>query len=301
MVAGTANSPSVAECALFAMLAQARENPEMHVKTATMTQRPLVIPLTAARAADRPRPAEPPFPPPPGSDRPRPDRARGPAPKSPVYVAIGPAQGPGSSSSWPWPEDPHHRQLPCAIADPQALRQGRWPSPRLAHRQQHPVDYGLIQGGLQGIGALPRSPTSPPTQTGLKHTDGAVSIARTAPGTATSDFFICIGHARPILDANPAAQTATIFDFAAFGRVVQGMDIGREDPGPARAQQAINPVMKDQILDPAGADHPRPARIPAPTGPDVTAPPAPPPPPASPPPAVSALRALFARHFFPPK
>jgi peptidyl-prolyl cis-trans isomerase A (cyclophilin A) len=139
-----------------------------------------------------------------------------------------------------------------------------------ASRAPGAVDYGLIQGGLQGIGALPPIAHEPTSQTGLKHTDGAVSIARTAPGTATSDFFICIGDA-PYLDANPAG-TGDNLGFAAFGRVVQGMDVAKKILALPTPGKAINPVMKGQILDP-----PVPItsarRIAAPTGPDVTAPP----------------------------
>jgi peptidyl-prolyl cis-trans isomerase A (cyclophilin A) len=139
-----------------------------------------------------------------------------------------------------------------------------------ASRAPGAVDYGLIQGGLQGIGALPPVAHEPTSQTGLKHTDGAVSIARTAPGTATSDFFICIGDA-PYLDANPAG-TGDNLGFAAFGRVAQGMDVAKKILALPTPGKAINPVMKGQILDP-----PVPItsvrRIPAPAGPDVTAPP----------------------------
>jgi peptidyl-prolyl cis-trans isomerase A (cyclophilin A) len=139
-----------------------------------------------------------------------------------------------------------------------------------ASRAPGAVDYGLIQGGLQGIGALPPVAHEPTSQTGLKHTDGAVSIARTAPGTATSDFFICIGDA-PYLDANPAG-TGDNLGFAAFGRVVQGMDVAKKILALPTPGKAINPVMKGQILDP-----PVPItsarRIAAPAGPDVTAPP----------------------------
>ncbi len=63
-------------------------------------------------------------------------------------------------------------------------------------------------------------------KTGLRHVDGAISMARSAPDSATSDFFICIG-AQPELDfggkRNPDGQ-----GFAAFGRVLEGMDVVRK-------------------------------------------------------------------------
>ena len=61
--------------------------------------------------------------------------------------------------------------------------------------------------------------------TGLRHVDGTVSMARSQPGTASSEFFICIGD-QPELDfggrRNPDGQ-----GFAAFGRVVAGQDVVR--------------------------------------------------------------------------
>ena len=61
--------------------------------------------------------------------------------------------------------------------------------------------------------------------TGLRHVDGTLSMARNAPGTAASEFFICIGD-QPALDfgglRNPDGQ-----GFAAFGRVVEGMGVVR--------------------------------------------------------------------------
>lgn len=62
-------------------------------------------------------------------------------------------------------------------------------------------------------------------QTGLRHRDGTVSMARGAPGTAAAEFFICIGD-QPELDfggrRNPDGQ-----GFAAFGQVVEGLDVVR--------------------------------------------------------------------------
>jgi peptidyl-prolyl cis-trans isomerase A (cyclophilin A) len=122
-----------------------------------------------------------------------------------------------------------------------------------ASRAPGAVEYGLIQGGLQNVGALAPVAHEPTTQTGLKHLDGTVSIARTAPGTATSDFFICIGDA-PYLDANPAApnnaQGGDNLGFAAFGQVVEGMDVVKKILALPTPGVAINPVMKGQILDP---------------------------------------------------
>jgi peptidyl-prolyl cis-trans isomerase A (cyclophilin A) len=86
-----------------------------------------------------------------------------------------------------------------------------------------PVDrrLGLIQGGLSGKTAklLPPIAHEPTSKTGLSHTDGAISMARTTPGTAQGDFFIIVGDLTT-LDANAKDP-----GYAVFGRVVEGMDI----------------------------------------------------------------------------
>lgn len=119
-----------------------------------------------------------------------------------------------------------------------------------ASKSPGPVDYGLIQGGLQGDPAkvLPPIAHEPTSQTGLRHVDGTVSIARMEPGSATSDFFICVGEA-PYLDANPSAEGDNT-GFAAFGQVVAGMDLVRQILNLPTPGVAVNPVMKGQILDP---------------------------------------------------
>jgi peptidyl-prolyl cis-trans isomerase A (cyclophilin A) len=61
--------------------------------------------------------------------------------------------------------------------------------------------------------------------TGLKHVDGAVSMARGAPDTATASFFITVGD-QPELDFG-GKRNADGQGFAAFGRVVGGMDVVR--------------------------------------------------------------------------
>lgn len=81
-------------------------------------------------------------------------------------------------------------------------------------------------------GPIPLERTS---ETGLSHVDGTISMARFAPDSAVSDFFICIGD-QPELDfggkRNPDGQ-----GFAAFGRVTQGMEIVRTiQQQPARGQ-----------------------------------------------------------------
>ena len=85
-------------------------------------------------------------------------------------------------------------------------------------------DYGVIQGGLQNDPAwtLPPVRHESTTRTGLKHTNGAISMGRRAPGTATSDFFICAGD-QSYLDADPSGSGDNL-GFACFGSVVEGME-----------------------------------------------------------------------------
>ncbi|HVU55292.1 MAG TPA: peptidylprolyl isomerase [Puia sp.] len=88
----------------------------------------------------------------------------------------------------------------------------------------------LIQGGIwrtnqKKASSLPGIPHESTQQTHILHKDGVISLARTTPGTATTEFFICIGD-QPGFDYggdnSPDKQ-----GYAAFGRVVKGMDIVR--------------------------------------------------------------------------
>lgn len=91
-----------------------------------------------------------------------------------------------------------------------------------------PTDYnsGLIQGGvwpnLKSVAGIGHEPT---TLTGLTHTSGTLSMARTGIGTATTEFFICIGD-QTSLDARRSGTNDSL-GFAAFGKVLHSMDIVR--------------------------------------------------------------------------
>ena len=109
---------------------------------------------------------------------------------------------------------------------------------------------GLIQGGLQNAAAQPSPPIAheSTTQTGLTHTDGVISMARYAPGSATSEFFICFGD-QTYLDADPKAAGDNL-GFAAFGKVVDGMDVARAILKAPTSPTRGEGVMKGQILEP---------------------------------------------------
>jgi peptidyl-prolyl cis-trans isomerase A (cyclophilin A) len=105
------------------------------------------------------------------------------------------------------------------------------------------IKIAVIQGGLDStrVKDFPPIPLERTSKTHLHHRDGTVSMARDGPDTATSDFFICIGD-QPELDyggrRNPDGQ-----GFAAFGRVMLGMDIVRKiQAAPAKGQTLTPPV-----------------------------------------------------------
>ncbi len=113
--------------------------------------------------------------------------------------------------------------------------------------------YGLVQFGTRNIAArtLPPIAHEPTSQTGLSHTDGAISFARGEPGSARGDIFIVIGDLVS-LDAQPGVAGADPDGYAVFGRVVEGMDVVRAimaapiDPaageGAMRGQMIAAPV-----------------------------------------------------------
>jgi cyclophilin family peptidyl-prolyl cis-trans isomerase len=80
--------------------------------------------------------------------------------------------------------------------------------------------------------------------TGIKHTDGTISMARFTPDSARDNFFICIGD-QPELDfggkRNPDGQ-----GFAAFGKVVKGMDVVRKIQSSPSDGQKLAPAIRIQ-------------------------------------------------------
>ena len=91
---------------------------------------------------------------------------------------------------------------------------------------RHDVEIQVIQFQIdpaRNKEQFPPIPLERTTVTGLKHLDGAVSMARSGPDTATASFFITIGD-QPELDFG-GKRNADGQGFAAFGRVVRGMDV----------------------------------------------------------------------------
>lgn len=100
---------------------------------------------------------------------------------------------------------------------------------RLDNQPQSPVKIEVIQGGLfidEEIDKILPIPHENTKDTGIKHLNGTLSMARNEPGTASTEFFICVGD-QTELDfggkRNPDGK-----GFAAFGKVIEGMDVVRK-------------------------------------------------------------------------
>lgn len=94
---------------------------------------------------------------------------------------------------------------------------------RAARTPGQPKDGTIVGAPDAKVRPFPPIRHESTTKTGLKHLNGTLSLGRFAPGTATSNFFICVGD-QPYLDANPGASGDNL-GYAAFGRVVDGMSV----------------------------------------------------------------------------
>lgn len=110
--------------------------------------------------------------------------------------------------------------------------------------------FGFIQFGIDNDPKriLPPIKHEPTTQTGVKHVNGAISTARLAPGTARGEFTISVGD-QPSLDADPTRPGDNL-GYAAFGKVVEGMDVVWKILDAPTSPTAGEGVMKGQMLSP---------------------------------------------------
>lgn len=114
----------------------------------------------------------------------------------------------------------------------------------LGNQPQNKVKIEVIQAGVHPDNAKKERPPIPlerTRDTGLRHLDGTISMARDGPDTATGDFFLCIGD-QPELDfggkRNPDGQ-----GFAAFGKVTQGLAVLKAiQNSPADGQTLTPPI-----------------------------------------------------------
>jgi peptidyl-prolyl cis-trans isomerase A (cyclophilin A) len=111
------------------------------------------------------------------------------------------------------------------------------------------ADYGFVQGGAQNDPKriLPPIKHEPTTQTGLAHDDGALSMARYAPGSATGDFFVVLGK-MPAMDAHPDAPGDNQ-GFAVFAHLTEGMDVVKAILAAPKSPTKGEGVMKGQMLE----------------------------------------------------
>jgi len=120
----------------------------------------------------------------------------------------------------------------------------------MENQPDNAIKIEVIQGGLGWDDSIPGlEPIIHETTdiTGIKHLDGTLSMARDKPGSASSEFFICINN-QPELDyggkRNPDGQ-----GFAAFGKVIKGMDVVRKIQKLDNTDQMLDkPVMIVDII-----------------------------------------------------
>ncbi len=114
----------------------------------------------------------------------------------------------------------------------------------LENQQSHAPKAELIQGGLwktnyKKLHSLTGIPHETTAQTNTLHKNGAISLARSEPGTAKTEFFICIGDQSGLNyggENNPDNQ-----GYAAFGMVVKGMDVVMKIYRAPEVDQAFDP------------------------------------------------------------
>ena len=117
------------------------------------------------------------------------------------------------------------------------------------YRAMHQGEGGLIQGGLttDARKLFPPIAHEPTTRTNLHNVTGAISMANAGPGTARADFFILLSD-MPGLDAGGPGGDAN--GFAAFGHVIDGMDVVRKIYDSRLSTTKGSDAMKGQMLDP---------------------------------------------------
>ena len=119
----------------------------------------------------------------------------------------------------------------------------------------NPLPINVIQGGVNPLMSGDFEAPLPPiahegtAATGLRHDDGALSMARFTPGTAQSEFFISIGD-NPVLDEG-GMRNPDGLGFAVFGRVTDGMEIIRAIHQMPATGPAPDPYVEGQVLEPA--------------------------------------------------
>jgi peptidyl-prolyl cis-trans isomerase A (cyclophilin A) len=112
------------------------------------------------------------------------------------------------------------------------------------NQPENPVPIKVIQGGryTDTIGEFGPISHEITKETGIVHRRGTISMARSFPGTATSEFFICLRREKE-LDFG-GYRNKDRQGFAAFGKVYSGMRTVKKIYGMASESQYITPVIK---------------------------------------------------------
>lgn len=124
---------------------------------------------------------------------------------------------------------------------------------RMNNQPQNEVKIEVIQGGLFDDVEIDKIPTivhETTDQTGIQHLDGTISMARLEPGSASTEFFICIGN-QPELDFG-GKRNSDGQGFAAFGKVIKGMDVVRKIQQQKDTEQMIDEpirILEMKILE----------------------------------------------------
>ena len=107
----------------------------------------------------------------------------------------------------------------------------------VAKANEPQVPFEVVQGGFKMPSPDFKPITLEPTSTTKLHNDdGEISMARTNdPNSATTEFFICIGNARYLDVGGPLGP-----GYAAFGKVVKGMDVVHRIHHSAASGEALN-------------------------------------------------------------
>jgi peptidyl-prolyl cis-trans isomerase A (cyclophilin A) len=119
----------------------------------------------------------------------------------------------------------------------------------IGNQHNNPVKIAVVQGGLFADSLIDRFPAivhEPTSKTGIKHRNGVISMARNEPGTASTEFFICIGN-QPELDFG-GRRNPDGMGFAAFGKVVNGMKtVHKIHRLPENNQYLVKPVKIEAV------------------------------------------------------
>lgn len=152
--------------------------------------------------------------------------------------------------------DLFHKQAPITVANfvryVDSRRFDGMPFYRAMKLEWGTQPNGIVQAGLRGLPGkvFPPIAHEPTSQTGIRHTAGTLSMARNAPGTAQADFSILLSDLESYDAVPDAPDPETRAGYAAFGRVVSGMEVARAIFAAPRSPTEGSGFLKGQMLSP---------------------------------------------------